>query len=65
MNCFPWRRLGACLTCLAPALTWPAQPAFAEDAGSPGNVVVVERASGKVALKALLADLMSLSGGNI
>ena len=51
MNCFPWRRLGACLTCLAPALTWPAQPAFAEDAGSPGNVVVVERASGKVALK--------------
>ncbi|MBR6466599.1 MAG: hypothetical protein IKT16_00425 [Desulfovibrio sp.] len=51
MNCFPWRRLGACLTCLAPALTWPAQPAFAEDAGSPGDVVVVERASGKVALK--------------
>ena len=51
MNCFPWRRLGACLTCLAPALTWPAQPAFAEDAGSPGNVVVVERASGKVALR--------------
>ena len=51
MNCIPWRRLGACLACLAPALAWPVQPAFAEDAGLPCNVVVVERASGKVTLK--------------
>ena len=51
MNCIPWRRLGACLACLAPALAWPVQPAFAEDAGRPVDVAVVDRASGKVALK--------------
>ena len=51
MNCIPWSSLGACLAALVPVLPWPAQSAFAEDAGLPCNVVVVERASGKVTLK--------------
>ena len=51
MNCIPWSSLGACLAALVPVLPWPAQSAFAEDAGRPDDVAVVDRASGKVALK--------------
>ncbi len=52
MKRIPWGSLGACLAALAQAPLWPAHPALAGDAGLSGDVAVVERASGKVVLKA-------------
>ena len=51
MKRIPWRSIGAGCACLAMAPLWPSPPAHAGDAGRAGDVAVVERASGRVALK--------------